>query len=108
MKSHNLNEFIKGWFVGNFKPSLLEGEEIEVAIKRYLQGDFEPEHYHKVAIEISVVVSGTVVMFNKTWGESDIIVLQPGESTSFLAKTDAVLCVVKAPSIKNDKFLISR
>ena len=101
----DLKDFTKGWFIGNFMPTLFETKNIEVAIKRFSKGDFEQEHFHKFSIEISVVISGVVVMCNETWGESDIIVLQPGESTSFLAKTDAVLCVVKTPSIRNDKFL---
>ena len=35
MKQANLNDMINGWFVGNFEPTLLKTNDIEVAVKRY-------------------------------------------------------------------------
>ena len=34
MKKDNLKNFIKGWFIGDFNPTLLLTENFEVAIKR--------------------------------------------------------------------------
>ena len=34
-KKFNLESMIKGWFVGNFKPSVYTSQDVEVAVKRY-------------------------------------------------------------------------
>jgi len=96
-----------GWFVGQFEPNALYSKECEVAIKTYSAGQKEPAHFHKLATELTVIVSGRVRMMNKEWGPGDILVLAPGEVTDFEALTDVVNVVVKTPSAPNDKFLAS-
>jgi len=106
MKSANLAEMVKGWFVGGFKPTALATQACEVAVKRYLAGDHEGAHYHKVATEVTLVLEGRVRMADKEWGPGDIVVLEPGEVTDFTAITDAVNVVVKVPGALGDKFSI--
>ena len=105
MNSGKLQDMFKGWFVGDFDPSLLRTEACEVAVKTYKAGDSEELHHHKVATEVTLILSGRVRMCGKEWGEGDIIVLEPGEATDFVALTDAVNVVVKTPGAKNDKYL---
>jgi hypothetical protein len=100
-----LQDMFKGWFVGDFNPSLLKTDACEVAVKAYKAGDSEELHHHKVATEVTLILSGRVRMCGKEWGEGDIIVLEPGEATDFVALTDAVNVVVKTPGAKNDKYL---
>lgn len=106
MRHAHLDQMIKGWFVGKFIPAVFDTDACEVAVKRYKAGDKEGTHYHKVATEITVIVSGRVRMLDREWGEGDIIVISPGEATSFEALTDAVNVVVKLPGAVNDKFVI--
>jgi quercetin dioxygenase-like cupin family protein len=100
-----LQDMFKGWFVGDFDPSLLRTDACEVAVKSYKAGDSEELHHHKVATEVTLILSGRVRMCGKEWGEGDIVVLEPGEATDFVALTDAVNVVVKTPGAKNDKYL---
>jgi quercetin dioxygenase-like cupin family protein len=104
MKTFRLKDMIKGWFVGNFSPAALHSEACEVAIKHYKAGDKEQPHYHGVATELTAIVSGSVVMLGRTWQAGDIVLIEPGEVTSFEALTDAVTVVVKLPSVKMDKY----
>jgi quercetin dioxygenase-like cupin family protein len=106
MKHAHLGEMIKGWFVGDFEPTVINSPHVEVAVKKYKAGEKESKHFHKVATEITVVISGKVVMLGQTWSEGDIIVLSPGEETAFEALTDAVNVVVKLPAAKNDKYIV--
>ncbi len=106
MKTAKLNEMVKGWFVGDFEPTLLHSKDVEVAIKYYKKGDNEPKHVHKVGTEITAIVSGEVMMCNKKYGEGDIVLLEPGEPCEFKALTDAVTVVVKTPSVKGDKYVL--
>ena len=39
MKTAKLTDMIKGWFVGNFEPTLLKTNDVEVAVKEYRKGD---------------------------------------------------------------------
>lgn len=104
MNSHNLKDMVNGWFVGQFEPSAFKTDACEVAVKKYQAGSKETAHYHKVATEITLVLSGRVRMINREWQAGDIIVLEPGDVTDFEAITDAVNVVIKTPGILNDKF----
>lgn len=98
---------IKGWFVGAFAPTALNTDACEVAVKHYKAGDKEAAHYHKVATEVTLVLSGRVKIAGKEWQAGDIVVLEPGEITDFEAITDAINVVVKTPGILNDKYLVT-
>lgn len=105
MKKADLKDFIKGWFVGNFTPSLIKTNNVEVAVKRYVAGDHEGSHYHKIATEITVIVSGTVEMNGVTYQADDIIVIEPNDKTDFKCLTDVVTVVIKYPGANNDKYI---
>jgi quercetin dioxygenase-like cupin family protein len=104
MKVKHLDDMTKGWFVGNFNPSLYKTNDCEVAVKSYKKGDKEGKHYHKIATEITVVIKGKVRMFDDVYSEGDIVVVEPGDATSFEALEDAVNVVVKIPGANNDKY----
>lgn len=106
MRHDRLDQMIKGWFVGDFSPTALHFKACEVAIKRYVAGDFEQAHMHRVATEITAIVSGRVRMMGREWEEGDIVTVAPNEATDFLAMTDAVIVVVKTPSAPDDKYLV--
>lgn len=105
MTHDRLEAMVKGWFVGAFSPTAHSTEACEVAVKQYCAGEKEGEHHHKVATEVTLVLSGEVRMMGRTWRDGDIITLSPGETTDFEAITDAVTVVVKTPSIAADKYL---
>lgn len=107
MKTANLNEMVKGWFIGNFEPSLLKTNDVEVAVKKYKKGDYEDSHYHRIATEFTVIISGRVKMNGIEYKAGDIVVMEPNESTDFEALEDnTVNVVVKIPGANNDKYII--
>jgi mannose-6-phosphate isomerase-like protein (cupin superfamily) len=93
-----------GWFIGNFEPNAFRTGDLEAAVKTYKAGDHEEAHFHKIATEMTVVVSGEVAMNGKRYGSGKIVIMEPGDVTDFRAVTDAVLAVVKVPGVKNDKY----
>lgn len=106
MYTSDLSKMTKGWFVGNFSPTLYSTNDVEVAVKYYKAGDYEAAHYHKIATEITVIVSGVVKMNGIEYREGDIIVMEPNDVTDFIAVTDAVNTVVKIPGANNDKYVV--
>jgi mannose-6-phosphate isomerase-like protein (cupin superfamily) len=105
MKIAKLEKMIKGWFVGHFEPTLYKTEAVEVGVKIYKAGTHESWHYHKIATEITVIISGRVRMNGKEFSEGDIVVIEPGEGSDFEVLEDTVTTVVKLPGVRNDKYL---
>ncbi len=106
MIQHQLDDMVRGWFIGDFEPVAHRSGEVEVAIKHYVAGDTEPRHVHKISTELTAVVSGTVRMDGRDLGAGDILTLPPGEPCDFEAVTDAVVVAVKVPAAKDDKYLV--
>jgi quercetin dioxygenase-like cupin family protein len=104
MKAFRLEDMVKGWFVGGFEPTAFSTQACEVAVKHYAAGDREAVHHHKVATEITLIVSGSVRMLGKEWSAGDIVVIEPGTATDFEALTDATNVVVKLPGALGDKY----
>lgn len=105
MKNYKLNEMIRGWFVGNFEPSVFKTNDVEVGVKEYKKGDIEEKHYHKIATEITVIISGKVRMNDVIYSKGDIVMIYPEEATDFEALEDTINVVVKLPGVNNDKYL---
>lgn len=106
MEKYNLKDFTNGWFMGNFKPALVNSENFEIGVKYYLKGDVDKAHYHKVAKEYTVVVFGIVEMNDKTFREGDIVEVHQNEIIEFRAITDAAILAIKLPSVKDDKYCV--
>ena len=105
MKVTSLDNMVRGWFVGNFEPTIIKTNDVEVAVKEYVKGEYEETHYHKLATELTVVVYGKVRMNNEIYGKGAIIVIEPGDVTDFEALEDTACAVVKYPGALNDKYM---
>jgi hypothetical protein len=95
---------VRGWFVGDFEPSVLRTAACEVGVRHYREGDCEALHHHRLASEITVIVSGEVEMLGRCWRAGDIVLVEPGDATAFRALSAAVCVVVKTPGVLGDKF----
>lgn len=104
MTVFKLDEMTKGWFVGAFTPTAYHTEVAEVAVKAYKAGDREDRHHHKIATELTLILGGTVRMNGVEYSSSDIVRIEPGESTDFEAVTDVTTVVVKVPCVAGDKY----
>jgi quercetin dioxygenase-like cupin family protein len=107
MQQYKLEDMVRGWFIGNFDPTVYKTKDVEVGVRHYSAGDYETRHFHKVATELTVIISGDVQMNGKKYVPGDIVVIEPGESTDFKALTDAVNVVVKLPGALNDKYEVN-
>jgi hypothetical protein len=104
MQFDRLDRMIRGWIIGDFDPSVIRTRDFEFGIKTYSAGDAESWHYHKVATEITVIVSGKAAMNRRVLGPGDIVVLEPGEGCDFSCLSDVTTAVIKMPSILGDKY----
>lgn len=102
---HHLQDFVRGWVVGDFNPTLYATQDCEFAVQNFKKGDLEAPHYHKVATEITVIVSGKAKMQNKIVYAGDVVVVNPYEKTGFEALEDTMTAVLKIPGALNDKYM---
>lgn len=100
---HKIDDFTKGWLVGDFTPALIQSKDIEVGLKYYSQNDYERRHVHNIVKEYTMVVSGRILMNGIEYGPGSIVEIQPGISTDFKALETTITLVIKTPSIPSDK-----
>lgn len=105
MHKYRLQEMIGGWFVGDFQPTVERTDQMEVAVKYYRSGESEASHHHRIARELTVIAQGRVRMSGQEYLAGDIVVIEPGESTDFVAVEDTITVVVKRPSVRGDKYV---
>jgi mannose-6-phosphate isomerase-like protein (cupin superfamily) len=106
MTVHKLDDMVRGWFVGDFEPVVHRTSDVEVAVKTYTAGEAEARHLHRVATEVTAVVSGSVRMDGVDLQAGDVVEIRPGQPSDFLALTDAVVVAVKLPAVPGDKYLV--
>lgn len=105
MKKIKLSDYFRGWFVGDFEPTLFKSKDIEIAIQRYKKDHIEPKHFHKIATEITFMIKGSALFNDELLNEDEGIIISPGEVNVFKAVTDCKTLVVKFPSVPKDKYL---
>ena len=105
MRTARLEDMKGGWFVGAFSPTVLRTDAAEVAVKHYPAGAYEKRHFHKIATEVTVIVSGEVEMERVRYRAGDIIIMEPGDATDFRTLTDVTTAVVKIPGTLHDKYV---
>ena len=63
-------------------------------------------HYHKEAIEVSILIEGSAKINGVEIGVGDIFVLDRNEVVDAEFYEDSKLVVVKTPSVIGDKYLV--
>jgi len=106
MQFDNIESFFRGWYVGNFEPSILKTDEFEVGLLTHSQGEKWPKHLHKIVTEINLLVEGKMIIGGREISSGDIFVIFPNEVAEPEFLTDCKLVVIKTPSIPGDKYIL--
>jgi len=106
MDVYKLKDMTKGWFVGDFSPSVFKTKEFEVCYRIHPAGEKWENHYHKEAVEINLLISGKMTMLGKTLNSGDIFVVKPYEVANPCFIEDCAIVCVKTPSVIGDKYIV--
>lgn len=114
MQYARLDKMRGGWWIGNFRPSVLQTTLFEVAYKCHKKGEVWPTHYQEEATEYNLLLHGKMVMTNgkqirgkhRILTPGDIFWVEPGEITKPVFLEDCEVMVVKVPSIPSDKKVV--
>jgi quercetin dioxygenase-like cupin family protein len=104
MKVHKLDSFYRGWFIGDFEPSILKSKSFEIGLLTHKEGEQWPKHYHAIATEYNLLVKGSMIIQQTKIVPGDIFVLEPYEIADPQFLEDCVVLCVKIPSIPGDKY----
>jgi quercetin dioxygenase-like cupin family protein len=109
MRLAKLEDFFRGWFIGDFEPSILRTKDFEVGILSHHKGEYWPAHYHKEAIEYNVLLSGDMSIIHHDESVTylkpgDVFAFEKGEVSAPVFHADCKILVVKVPSVIGDKY----
>jgi mannose-6-phosphate isomerase-like protein (cupin superfamily) len=104
MKIAYISEMWRGWFIGNFEPSVLQTNDFEVAILTHKKDEKWSKHYHAIATEYNVLISGTMTIQNELIQPGTIFILYPHEIADPIFHEDCVIVCIKTPSVPGDKY----
>ena len=106
MKKANLKDMQRGWFIGDFDPSVLKTAAFEVGVLTHKKGERWPVHYHSIASEYNVLLSGSMSTCGERIEAGTIFTIDAGEIADPIFHEDCTILCVKVPSIKGDKYEI--
>lgn len=106
MKIIPLENFDRGYFIGDFPKALFRTNAFEVSYKYHKKGDSHPTHYHKNATEFILVAKGNLIVNGTKIGAGNIFILEPYMVNEIEYLDDVELVVVKSPSLPNDRIIL--
>jgi hypothetical protein len=92
----------RGWFIGDFAKAAFPSKEFEICYQKNPRTQ-TPSHIHKLAHEITLVISGRQICNGEIFAAGDICILEPGDVSQieYLEETEVV--TIKVPSVPSDK-----
>jgi quercetin dioxygenase-like cupin family protein len=105
MKLSKLSDMHRGWFIGNFDPSLLKTTQVEVGVLTHLKGEHWAPHYHKLGTEYNVLLAGSMRVCDTELSAGDTFVIEPYEVAEPIFHEDCTIVCVKFPGNTGDKYL---
>ena len=106
MKTKNLENFTKGWLVGDFEPSILRHKDIEVGIAYHTKNEPTQKHFHTSSDEYNVIVSGKMNVNGKVMTKGSIFVYERNEVSDCEFLEDTILVIIRIPSAPGDKVVV--
>lgn len=93
----------RGWLIGDFEPAVLKTKQFEVGILTHSKDEKWPKHYHDIATEYNVLLSGSMTICGEKIVPGTIFTLEPGEIADPVFHEDCQVLCVKVPSVIGDK-----
>jgi hypothetical protein len=92
----------RGWFIGDFDGAVHRTKDFEVTYQKNPRSQ-TASHIHKLAYEITLVISGRLICNGQMFEAGDICILEPGDISQieYLEETEVV--TIKTPSVPSDK-----
>jgi NDP-sugar pyrophosphorylase family protein len=102
-----IDNFTRGWFIGDFTPTLSPRKDFEVGIRIHnkTEGNYD-YHYHKDVEEFNILVWGSMILNGETLTSGQYFNIKPGQIACSIYLEDTMILCVKSASMPTDKYLI--
>jgi quercetin dioxygenase-like cupin family protein len=107
MKISRIEEYTRGWFVGNFEPTAYKTPDFEIGLITHTKDEKWAPHIHKISTEINLLVEGEMIIGGKTLTAGDVFLIEPNEVADPVFLKDCKVVVIKTPSAPGDKYILS-
>ena len=107
MRIGKMKDMKRGWCIGNFSPSILTTKDFEVGILHHPKGEKWSAHYHKIATEYNILISGKMRVCDQELTAGDWFIIEPMEIADPIFYEDCQIVCIKIPSNTNDKYLVN-
>ena len=99
-----IEDFYRGWLIGDFEPSLIRTKDFEVGVLTHKKGEYWPKHYHKLADEYNVLLEGKMSVNGQNLNKGDVFIIEKNEVSEPVFLEDCTVLVIKVPSVIGDKY----
>lgn len=106
MKVYDLKNYTKGWFMGDFEPSLFKTPDFEVGFHTYEKGQYWAPHVHKVSDEYNLLIEGKMVVCGQEVNEGQLFVIEKNEVAGPTFLENCKVLIIKVPSVPGDKYIV--
>lgn len=104
--TYDLSRFVRGWFLGDFQPSIFRTKDIEIGVLTHKHDENWPFHYHAVATEYNILLDGHMILNNIPLHKGNHFVLRPCELACPKFLSDCTILCIKIPSVIGDKYVV--
>jgi len=94
----------RGWFIGDFEPSVLRTEDFEVGVVKHKKGEEWKAHLHKRSTEYNLLLDGEMTIQKTKIKAGDIFIIEKKEIADPVFEKDCRVLVVRVPSLPKDKY----
>jgi hypothetical protein len=103
---HKLEDMFRGWYIGNFEPSIFKHAGIECGYLLHKKGEKWPTHYHNNIIEVNLLIKGKMILNDIEINENEIFVIDKKALACPIFLEDCYIVCIKIPSMVGDKIII--
>lgn len=100
------DEFTRGWFIGNFHPSLYKTKDFEIGLLIHKAAESWDYHYHIEAEETNLLLKGRMKINEKTIEAGSVFRFPKKQIACPIFLEDCHIICIKEPSIPGDKYCL--
>ena len=105
-RTWDVADFTRGWFIGDFQPSIIKTSEFEVAKLSHKKNEKWGFHYHSLATEINVLLKGSMTINGMDVSTNSIFICDKNQVACPIFNEDCDILCIKVPSKPDDKYII--
>jgi len=100
----NIDDFVRGWFIGDFTPSIYKTNEYELGVLSHSENEKWGFHFHKEADEINFLLEGRMKLNDKIIEKNSLFVIPKNQIACPIFLKDCQIICIKVPSVPTDKY----